>query len=293
MTAFYLSNFANCVFNAFLCYTAFMLNSVTIYAIKKTSSLPKNLKTLLLSLAVSDLGVGLIVHPLYIAVLVIGLRTNFENDPTYKAMIIALFIPLNLFCYASFFGVTALTVDRFLAIHLHLRYNELVTHKRVVAAVISVWLLSAFLFLVRFLIPAMNIRFVIYLTIEVVCLIATAALYCKIYSSVRRHTNQIHTLQVQQEAQNGEMANALILRKSAITTFYVYLVFLVCYFPNICIYVVIIISGPSTTTQGLQDYVLTLMLLNSSLNPLIYCWKMRHTRHAIMDILRQMLPSHN
>ena len=48
-----------CLLNAFLSYTATMLNIVTIHAIRKTPSLSKNLKTLLLSLAVSDLGVGL------------------------------------------------------------------------------------------------------------------------------------------------------------------------------------------------------------------------------------------
>ena len=50
-----------------------------------------------------------------------------------------------LFAFASFFGVVALAVDRFLAIHFHLRYQELVTQKRVVAVVFSLWVLSAFL----------------------------------------------------------------------------------------------------------------------------------------------------
>ena len=54
------SYIANCVFNVFLCYTTIMLNSVTIHAITKISSLPKSLKTLLLSLATSDLCVGLL-----------------------------------------------------------------------------------------------------------------------------------------------------------------------------------------------------------------------------------------
>jgi len=53
----YSSYVANSVFSTFVCYTAIMLNSVTIHAIRKTSSLPKPLKTLLLSLAVSDLQV--------------------------------------------------------------------------------------------------------------------------------------------------------------------------------------------------------------------------------------------
>lgn len=67
---------ANAVFNAFSSYTAIMLNSISIYAIRRTSALPKPLKTLLLSLAVSDLGVSLLVQPFFIAQLVKLLLRN-------------------------------------------------------------------------------------------------------------------------------------------------------------------------------------------------------------------------
>ena len=56
-----------CVLNAYLSYSATMLNILAIYGIKKTSSLSKNLKILLLSLAVSDLGVGLLAQPMLVA----------------------------------------------------------------------------------------------------------------------------------------------------------------------------------------------------------------------------------
>ena len=122
----------NIMFNAFLCYTAIMLNSITIHAIRKTSPLPKPLKTLLLSLAVSDLSVGLLVHPLFIARLAMGLEQYPENNTTYNKTILAFLITANFLSGASFCGVLALTVDRFLAIHLHLRYQEFVTYKRAV-----------------------------------------------------------------------------------------------------------------------------------------------------------------
>ena len=132
------------LFNACLSYTAIALNIITIHALRKTSSLPKPLKTLFLSLVVSDLGVGLLGQPLNVACLVMRLKENTESNPTYN--------PTDTYVYrvtaaclscASFFGVTALTADRFLAIHLHLRYQELVTHRRVVALVTTSWLLSA------------------------------------------------------------------------------------------------------------------------------------------------------
>ena len=66
----------NFVLNAFLATTAIILNSVTIQALRKTPSLPEPLKTLLLSLTVFDLGVGLLVTPCYFGLLVKWLQRN-------------------------------------------------------------------------------------------------------------------------------------------------------------------------------------------------------------------------
>ena len=132
----------NCVFNAFLCLTTIVLNIITIQALRKTSSLPKTLKTLLLSLAVSDLGVGLLVQPLYVAILVMEIDQN-KNGTAYNSVYKAYLIQKKVLVLASHLGVFALPFDRFLAIQLHLRHQELVTHKRAVAAVISIWVFSA------------------------------------------------------------------------------------------------------------------------------------------------------
>ena len=59
-------------------------------------------------------------------------------------------IPVNFCTYASLFSVTALSAlcaDRFLAIYLHLK--ELVTYKRVAAVVVSIWVISALISLIR------------------------------------------------------------------------------------------------------------------------------------------------
>ena len=288
------SYIANSVFNAFLCYTAIVLNIITIHAIRKTSSLPNPLKILLLSLAVSDLGVGLVVQPLYIARLLIQSTSNTnENSAVYKSTSLAFLIPANFFSFASFFGVTALSADRFLAIHLHLRYKELVTRNRVVAAVISTWTFSAFLSLMRLMDFKKKERFVVYAITDILCLVTTALLYFKLYFVVKHHANQIQALQVPQQPQSERTTNALRLRKSAVGTFYVYLVFLVCYLPQVGNYVATIIHGSNTLIKSFTRFTFTLVFLNSCLNPLIYCWKMRHFRHTLMNMLRKMLPSGN
>ena len=275
---------ANCVFNSFLSFTAIMLNMLTIHAIRKTSSLPKTLKTLLLSLAVSDVGVGLLSQPFYTSLLVKWLQ---QNNPDCKAYMMFTVIII-VFSTASFFGVVAVSVDRFLAIHLHLRYQELVTHKRVVVVVISIWLLSVF-FSSMISWTAYDIYFLVDFLLGIVSLVLTAIVNIKIYLTVQLHKNQIQALQVQNVGQNGEViANFARVIKSAVCVFYVYLVFLVCYVPFFISVAAETINGPSISLKRFSAFSWTLLFLNSSLNPLIYCWRMRHIRHAVMDILRNM-----
>ena len=196
-------------------------------------------------------------------------------------------IQRQIFVSASFLSVFVLTVDRFLAIHLHLRYQELVTHKRVVAVVVSTWVFRASItFLRQFYSTTGSLPAII----VVVCIITIGLLYCKIYAAVRHHTNQIHVLQVQQVAQNGEMPNAARQRKMVVATFYVYVVYLVCYLPVAWI-VFAKTNGETVLLSRLEYFTLTLAYLNSSLNPLIYCWKMRHIRQTVMVILRNIFPS--
>ena len=106
---------ANCVFNSFLSCTTVISN---IHAIRKTALLPKPLRILLLSLAASDVGVGLLVQPLYISTLVSRLNKKRIDCISYKGSSAA----INFFCIFSLFKVVAISVDRFLAVRLHLRY---------------------------------------------------------------------------------------------------------------------------------------------------------------------------
>ena len=150
-----------------------------------------------MSLAVSDLGVGLLVQPFYIGLLIKWLQRGNSTDATCSTF----FVIISFLSAASFLGVVALSGDRFLAVHLHLRYQELVTRKRVVVVVISIWVLSAFFSLISLWVST-NTFFNLFSILGVIFFVYSGLLYYKIYVSVRRHRNQIQALQVQQEAQN-------------------------------------------------------------------------------------------
>jgi hypothetical protein len=208
-----------------------------------------------------------------------------ERYPTCAAYTAFTFIT-NSLSKALFFGIAALSIDRFLAIHLHLRYQELVTHRRVVAVVVSMWVLSVFFGSFRLLVST-DITYVVFAINGVICYVVSAILYFRIYLAVRRHKNHIQTLRV---AQNGKMAeNVASASKSAVGTFYVYLVFLVCYLPHSFSLAFIALNGSNAHTKVSTIYTWALVLFNSSLNPVIYCWKLRPIRRAVMDILRNIL----
>ena len=284
----------NCVVNSFLSYATVMLNIVLIFALRRTSSLPKTLKVLILSVAVSDIGVGLLVQPLYTARLLMKMKTA-NNQETYNDIIT---VVEHTLCYVSFFGVTTICVDRFLAIHLHLKhqdlltYQEIVTYRRVVATVILSWLLGAFLALTGVLSSSKNIFNLAGVSVGLVCLLTMDLTYFKISIAVRRHTVQVHAQPAQAVASNEENRSIFErLKKTTVGTFYVYLLFLACHLPI----AIVILTGRKTNKkrQNFKFYAQTLLYLSTSLVPLVYCWKFRHIRCAVKNILRNTFASQN
>ena len=258
---------AGCIFNNFLTYTAIMLNIVTLYTIRKSSSVPNTLRTLMLSLAVSDVGVGVFIQPLFISFLVTWLQMNNLSCSIYYLMAGVMRALVNV----SLLGVVAISVDRFLAVHLHLRYKELVTHRRVVAVVISIGT-----------VPMINA------VISTIGFLLSILINIRIRVIVRRHKFQIQSLQLQEAGQCSEVKRLAVSLKSAVCILYVHLMFLVSYFPFLSSMLAVKINGPNSTIRSLNVLTIILVFLNSTLNPLIYCWKMRHIRHNVIDILRNM-----
>ena len=179
--------------------------------------------------------------------------------------------------------------------YFYLRYQELTTYRRVVAVVVSIWVFSGLISLIRLFISK-KIMYLVFGVIDSACVTAASFFSARIYLSVRRHLNEVHGghLQVQPASHDRQMASVLRLRKFAIMAIYVYLVLVLCYLPDICLLLVNAFTpGSSTVTNNLLYYTMTLALLNSSLNPLIYCWRLKHIRHTTISILRNAFSKHN
>ena len=183
-------------------------NLLVIRALWKASSVPGVLKKLFLSLAASDLAMGLLAQPMFgvtVAVMInMAASGDYKFDLFCPSIIVIGYFFLFFLASASFLNVTAIAVDRLLAISLHLRYQELVTPKRVIIALGSVWLTSGVTASVFVSLPNNNDRVSDVLLFS--GLFATSVAYIFIFRAVRYHKNQI---QSQCQAQNGQAMDIL------------------------------------------------------------------------------------
>ena len=189
------------------------------------------------------------------------------------------------FAGASLLTVGAISIDRFLALYLHLRYRQIVTVSRVLAVVSGIWI-TAFVTALFQTLTVFND--IINLTGELLVLAMASFAYITIYKIARRHHNQIYG-QAQLENQNHQVTQLSRAKKLAINSLYIYIIIIICYVPSLCISLIFAMSRTPGSLLTLCYYLAaSLLFFNSSLNPLVYCWKLREVREAAVDILKSL-----
>ena len=129
------------VINSLLSITAFLGNALILIALHKESSLHAPSKLLFRTLTTTDLCVGIIVEPLFMTFWIS--MVNERWDLCRLAFNVA-FTAANILCSMSLLTMTAISVDRLLALLLGLRYRQVVTLKRTYITVTVLWFLPIF-----------------------------------------------------------------------------------------------------------------------------------------------------
>ena len=275
-----------CVLNFVFSLVATLGNLLVIRALMKNSTIPATVKKLFLSLAFSDLAVGLCSQLMTAIISAVMLKmASSEDDLAFfcPTVLIVLLYFQYLLAFASFLNVIVIAFDRLLAVSLHLRYQELVTPIRVTMVLVSLWLTSCVsAFLVIFLLKGIAMAAAV---ISVIGYVLTTAAYVRIYKVVRYHQNQIYS---QNQLQNAQAREAHKQRKSAYSSLFVSVVFLACHLPFL----------PSTmlywtNTSEISFLVayfasIFLIYLNSSLNPFVYCWRYPEIRQRVKSKVKQI-----
>ena len=266
----------NCSIVAFLIIISIPGNLLVLAAIKRSPLLRSPSIVFIYSLAVSDAAVGFIVQPLFIA-----------RELT-KLHLIKL--PLEIIAYAgcgfSLCILTAICLDRYVVLHYHLRYSTLMTTSRATYLVAGLCLFNFLMAIIYFC--NRTVYLYIMATGICACLLTSVTFYIRIYQIVRRHQIQIHCLQqaIQRDSDVPTYMAITRLKRSVINTFLFFIVIVICYFPKVISLAIYNLSLENWNSAW--KFANTAIFVNSSINPILFCWRLRELRLAVFKTVRQL-----
>ena len=274
------------ILSVFSSITAILGNKLILIALHKESSLHPPSKLLYRCLAVTDLLVGLIAAPsiaLHNTLLASGKHLTTDLC-VYSAAIAT--VSFTIFSAVSLLTMTAISVDRLLALLLRMRYRHTVTLRRVRALVIFFWITSitfASMSFWKYSIP----KTYNYILISL-CILVSATSYSKIFLRLRHNQTQVHQHR-QQPNRGGIVLNIARYRMTVSTAVWVLVALVACYLPYSIVIAIVTIYGRSPFLDVIWEFTVTLVYLNSSLNPILYCWKIREVKREVKNTIRQLL----
>ncbi|XP_067049531.1 melanocortin receptor 4-like [Acropora muricata] len=259
-------------FNVFLAFTATLGNTLILIALHKVSSIHPPTKFLLRCLAMTDFCVGVILRPLFVAFLM-------ELASDNRLILYLTLSTLNFtFCGLSFATATVISVDRLLALLLGLRYRHTVTLRRVRCFVVCfsasynckwiyIFLVFSGRFQQRWICSYHNLFFPL-------CLLS------------RQNISQTAT--ASSPSTGGIALDIERYKKIVCTMALVQLAFVFCYFPLFTFLILAQTTDWYKTGSIFHASALTVVYFNSTLNPILYCWKIREVREAVKTTVKQV-----
>lgn len=270
--------------NIFFSVTAFLGNILIIVALRKETSLHPPSKLLFLCLATTDLLVGLTAQPLLVAY---WMSIVYEHWSLCRYARDAAYIASYFLCGVSLSTMTAISVDRLLALLLGLRYREKVTLKRTYIIVATIWVLPSIAALFNILDYSLTL-WVSRLTI-LTFLVTLIASYTKIFLALSHRQAEIQE-HVQQQPRQQTALNMMRYKKAVNRALWVQLSLVVCYAPYGIVEIVISYSKTySSHLFILWEISVVLVYFNSALNPFLYCWKIPEVRQSVKQTIKQTL----
>ena len=251
---------------------AVLSNLLIVITIGKSQELRVPANILLGSLAVTDLLVGLITQPLFITW---RLMLHYPSTICNSEVVHSLYeCFLHLCAGGSFLSLAYLSTDRFLAVSKPLHYRANVTTTQAVRNMVILWLAWIGIVVLRYSGIDEETNQTITSVVAGTLVIYLVAAQIALIVSVKR--NSIHDL-----LSEGNAAVIASKREAriALTIVYIFLALLVFLLPAVVVQIVLGFTSSNKSKTEL-NLAISALLINSSVNPLIYFWRGRDLRKA-------------
>jgi hypothetical protein len=285
----YVTAVITCVLNALFALTSTVSNTIILLVIIRKPNLHTPANVLLGCLALSDLVIGSITQPAYVAYKVAEILVSRRVSCVARVI----HWVVGWICSGvSMFTITALAVERFLALHLHLRYAVVVTVRKALMIVTLFWVVGILIIMSLFALKSDRYWTFVPAPVMVLNLIITVTAYWKIYRILQKHRNQIHDQMQAQVSRigdppGGDNLNIKRYRKSAVTAMYVLVLLLLCYIPFFCSMVTRVIVGYKPAVKIAYESGATIVYLNSTLNPVLFCYRVPDIRREVKKVIHR------
>ena len=282
--------------NIFLSIFATVGNVLILVALRKVSSIHPPTKLLFRCLAVTDLGVGLLGQPLYVYFKYITISLDIGNF-IVELFYVLLFIR-SLLVTVSILTSAAISVDRLLALLLGLRYRHVVTLCRVRVVIACVWFIAvsnASLYCVASILSHYKLELASVWTLRafgIFSIIVSTFSYTKIFFTLRHQQAQVQDhVQPEQSSRVRSVLNIARYKKTVYSVAWIQFAMLACYGPHVVMSFLLKFGNIDYSIEiTIADEVFfSLLLLNSSLNPVLYCWRIKDVRKEVKNIIRKCL----
>ena len=282
--------------NIFLSIFATLGNVLILVALRNVSSIHPPTKLLFRCLAITDLCVGLLCQPLYVYVWCITISLDIGNRIVELAYVYVFII--GVLVAVSILTSAAISVDRLLALLLGLRYRQVVTLCRVRALIACVWFIAvsnSSLYCVALILFHDKLQLASSWTLRaftIFSIIVSLFSYSKIFFTLRHQQAQVEDhVQPEQSSRVRSVLNIARYKKTVYSVAWIQFAMLACYGPYIVMVFLLQFGNidDSIEIRIADEFSLCLVFLNSSLNPVLYCWRIKDVRREVQNTIRKCL----
>ena len=269
--------------NVFLSVLATIGNLLILVALRKVTSINPPTKLLFRCLAATDLCVGLIEQPLFVTLLL----TDFAS-PTALHYVSQVHSALNIIlCGVSMLTAATISIDRLLALVLGLSYKPSVTVKRVGIVLIIFWL--AFLSVgFSHYIGLYSVAYGSSFVFVLLSIFASVFSFTKIALKLRQQEAQVQQRVGQEQANGGGIRlNITRYKKMVHSVAWLQMALIVCYMPSLTVILLRIVTQ-RFGNLFLYYSAITVVFMNSSVNPILYCWRIGEIKKEVGNTLKKI-----